>query len=237
MSCYDVAVVRKSVKNINLRIKPDGTVAVSAPPHVPLGEIERFVRPKDAWIRGRLAERGRRAQAEAESLRLVSNHIESFELWGEPHALRVCSARDRPKPCAELEGGALTIWLPDESDPSADALALAALRSWQAEELTRAIREILPDCEARVGKRASRIRIKQMKSRWGSCNVKTASISINLELVERPRCGLESVVVHELCHLWEANHGPEFYRHMDRAYPEWREARRLLNERPPRRGR
>lgn len=50
MAGMDVALTRKRVKNINLRVHADGTVAVSAPPHVGLAQIERFLADKRSWI-------------------------------------------------------------------------------------------------------------------------------------------------------------------------------------------
>ncbi len=47
---FDVQLTRKRVKNVNLRVRPNGQVAVSAPPSVSLGEIERFLERKRSWI-------------------------------------------------------------------------------------------------------------------------------------------------------------------------------------------
>lgn len=67
-----------------------------------------------------------------------------------------------------------------------------------------------------------------MVSRWGSCNVKTGRICINVQLAAQPPECLEYVVVHELCHLREANHGPRFHALLDAYLPHWRDAERKL---------
>ena len=72
-----------------------------------------------------------------------------------------------------------------------------------------------------------------MTTRWGSCNTRTGAITLNLALAEHPVEALESVLVHELVHLWERGHGPRFQRLMDEVLPDWRERRAALNERPP----
>ena len=103
----------------------------------------------------------------------------------------------------------------------------------------RNLEEILPDIferyERLMGVRCSRWRLRRMVSRWGSCNVRTGVITINTELAHLPRECLESVVVHELCHLRVSGHNAEFYALMDTYYPQWREARKILNANPPRR--
>lgn len=228
---FDVHVTRKRVKNINLRIRPDGSVAVSAPARVPLREIARFVDAKDAWIRGHLERRHRTSPAQELSFR----DGDTICVWGRPYPIVISEVATAEECGARLVGErfeirAITVGI-DDLDQS---VRTRLVRSWQAGELKHAIEKALPDCEARVGKRASRITIKEMSSRWGSCNVRTGSISINLELVERDPSCLESVLIHELCHLWEANHGPAFYAQMDRAMPGWPEARALLKAAPPR---
>ena len=78
-------------------------------------------------------------------------------------------------------------------------------------------------------------RTRYMISRWGSCNVESGKITINTELAHLPKFCLESVVVHELCHLRIRSHNSEFYALMESVYPKWREARIYLNTHPPRR--
>lgn len=63
---------------------------------------------------------------------------------------------------------------------------------------------------------------------WGKCNVQTRVLTFSLYLLLVPEDCLESVVVHELAHLIEANHSARFYAVMDRHYPRWREARIAL---------
>lgn len=67
-----------------------------------------------------------------------------------------------------------------------------------------------------------KVAYRNMVSRWGSCNVKTGRICINVQLAAHPPECLEYVVVHELCHLLEASHGPRFKALMDSFLPDWR---------------
>ena len=71
--------------------------------------------------------------------------------------------------------------------------------------------------------------MKKMKTKWGSCNVKTARIWFNLELAKKPESCLEYIVVHELVHLLERNHTERFTVLMDGFMPDWRNRRALLN--------
>lgn len=75
------------------------------------------------------------------------------------------------------------------------------------------------------------IAYRNMKSRWGSCQPETGRICFNIRLALYPPECLEYVVVHELCHFLEPNHGPGFHALMDRVMPDWPHARRSSNER------
>lgn len=79
-----------------------------------------------------------------------------------------------------------------------------------------------------LGVKPGKLAYRNMVSRWGSCNVKTGRICINVQLAAQPPECLEYVVVHELCHLIEANHGPRFHALLDACLPYWREAEQKL---------
>lgn len=79
-----------------------------------------------------------------------------------------------------------------------------------------------------MGVSVSRVTYRNMVSRWGSCNPATGRICINVQLGAHPDACLEYVVVHELCHLIEAGHGPRFKALMDGFLPDWRKRAALL---------
>ncbi|KFI49521.1 M48 family metallopeptidase [Bifidobacterium biavatii] len=84
-----------------------------------------------------------------------------------------------------------------------------------------------------IGRAPSHVTLRIMSSRWGSCTPKTGRIRLNLQLGLLDPKFLESVLVHEMTHLWNTHgHGPEFQRRMDQYQPNWRQLRRELNQRP-----
>ena len=93
--------------------------------------------------------------------------------------------------------------------------------------------ELLPGMiekwEGVIGLSASRIRIKRMRSRWGSCNPRTRKITLNLELAKKPAHCLEYVIVHELVHLVERSHNQNFKSLMSHYLPRWKVIRKELN--------
>jgi predicted metal-dependent hydrolase len=71
------------------------------------------------------------------------------------------------------------------------------------------------------------LQVRQMRTRWGSCTAR-GKILLNLKLVMLPRQLIDYVVVHELCHLVEHNHGKAFYDLLSRVMPGWQERREKL---------
>lgn len=105
----------------------------------------------------------------------------------------------------------------------------AALRQCRTEALSALLRRLLPLWEARMGVRVSRVTIREMTSRWGSCRSDRASLSINLRLALVPEACVEHVLVHELCHLFHPNHSPAFYAEMSRWLPDWPTRKKQLD--------
>lgn len=96
--------------------------------------------------------------------------------------------------------------------------------------LKTAAEQLVRKWEPVMGVSVSGITIRQMKTRWGSCNVKTCHINLNLALYEKaPEC-LEYVVIHEMCHILEPSHNQIFWAHVARYCPEWKQVKRRLNE-------
>jgi len=122
----------------------------------------------------------------------------------------------------------VTISVPDPTDADAVNGAVQAL-------YRRETRALLPDFVDKwsraLGRQPSRVTIRAMRTRWGSCTTTTGAIRINPELAARhPRC-LNYVVLHELVHLFEPGHGPGFQAVMDAQLPGWRVIRAELNAR------
>jgi predicted metal-dependent hydrolase len=82
---------------------------------------------------------------------------------------------------------------------------------------------------AALGVTYRRITVRDQVSRWGSCS-STGALSFNWRLVLAPHDVLDYVVVHEVCHLVEHNHGPRFWRLVERRRPGYRDSRAWLDE-------
>jgi predicted metal-dependent hydrolase len=80
-----------------------------------------------------------------------------------------------------------------------------------------------------LGVRYRRIAVRAQRSRWGSCSAR-GTLSFNWRLVLAPHDVLDYVVVHEVCHLLEHNHGAAFWALVRRRRPDYADARQWLDE-------
>jgi len=78
--------------------------------------------------------------------------------------------------------------------------------------------------------KANEVRIKKMKTKWGSFNPIARRIWINLELIKKPQKYLEYIIVHELAHFIERKHNDRFKAILDKYMPGWETYKRDLNE-------
>lgn len=111
----------------------------------------------------------------------------------------------------------------------------AASRAPVTDEELSALRTLLLELTAvwasRTGVSCVAVKVRRMKSVWGSCHWRRHYIVYNAELAHAPRELVEYVVVHEMTHFDVHDHGPRFYALMDERLPGWKEKRRRLNRR------
>lgn len=209
---------RKPVKNVNLRVKEDGTLRISANSRVSVRHIEEFIISQQAFII-RAAERINARSAE--------NDIGDRVRWlGREYPVRVIA---NSRECAVLEQEEFRV-LTRIPEPEHVRLLL---RNWLAENFTLLCRELNDEVRGSLISSGivpppTRIAIKDMKSRWGSCTWTKGHISINFRLAAYPRETVLSVFWHEYAHYWHHDHSARFYAFLERHYPEYRKWNSLL---------
>ena len=153
--------------------------------------------------------------------------------WGDPVVLTVPAKM----PAAEIEAviAAQRAWIAAERAGQTPRLRLDARRISETEG-RRAARElvamVLDDEAAALGVTYRDVRIRDQRTRWGSCS-SPGSLSFNWRLALAPFEVLDYVVVHELCHLREANHSARFWRLVASRRPGWRRQRDWLDAHGP----
>ena len=117
-----------------------------------------------------------------------------------------------------------------KSQPALLGLERLRLTEEQGRREARARISLIAQSEAAaLGVAYSRLTVRDQVSRWGSCSSKGA-LSFNWRLVLAPHDVLDYVVVHEVCHLVELNHGPRFWKLVERRRPDYRASKRWLDD-------
>lgn len=215
---------KKNLKNLYVRINPpEGSVTVSTPIDYPDEEIRLFVlkkMPEIVKVRDKMLSQARQTERE-----YVSG--ESHYLWGKPYRLQVAYEGNRY--IITKEPNKIVLQVPVGSTKEARE---RAFNEWYRQELKRVLDGVAASCEAKTSHIANEYKIKNMKTKWGTCNVDTQTIWINLQLAKKPVECLEYVVIHEQVHLVEKNHTHKFYALVEEYCPNWKEAKKLLAEMP-----
>ena len=220
-----VEVIHKPIKHLYVGIfPPDGRVRVSAPLRLDKEAIRLAVISRLGWIRKKKAQfEGQARQSERE---YVSG--ESHYFAGRRYRLHVIE-QNTPPTVLLLNNTTLALSV----RPGADRLQReATLDQWYRMQLRERLPALVDKWEEKIGVRANEIRIRKMKTRWGTCNSRARRIWLNLELMKKPTSCLEYIIVHELVHLIERKHNNRFHGLMDKYMPQWRTYRDELNRAP-----
>ena len=206
-------IIRKRIKNIYIRVEENGTVKVSAPLHTPDSVIEKLIEKNREKLEKIVAEK-------KENLIDYSKADIIPFLGGFVPIKKAKSNKTR----FEFKGGKLFLHLKEGTGKEIENLIF----KWYFIEAERIITKFIKKYSPLIPKKISKIRIKKMRTRWGSCNSAKGYLNFNVKLVQKPLKGIEYVVVHELTHLIHANHGKEFYNTLEGFLPDWKEAKKTL---------
>lgn len=218
---YEVRVIRKPIRRIYLRVREGKSVEVTAPRKVSEREIRDFVAGKTAWLTKYMA-----LVPEKIKFQYVTGEI--HHVFGKAYPLQVLLG---PRGEAGISsGGELRLVLrTKQSDREAIFKeGMKRILLWEIVQELKTWTKRMAIPESRI----TGVTIRVMKSRWGSCRSVTGRFSFALDLVTKPKECIEAVVVHELCHLFAAGHGADFYARMEKYLPDYKERDRLLSRLP-----
>ena len=217
----EVEVVKKNIKNMNLSVhQPDGRVRLSVPRRVSEENTRLFIISKLGWIK---KHRERIASKSIETPKEFVSH-ESHYLFGNAYTLNIIESKSKQR--VEIQDNYINLYVRPRSTIEKREKIMS---EWYRENLKNVIPKYIKKWEDLIGVTISEWRVKLMKTRWGTCNIRDKRIWINLELAKKDLKFLDYIVVHEIVHLLERNHNDKFKSHMDIYLPNWREIQDELN--------
>lgn len=222
-STIQYRIVRKERRTLAIHVHPDGRVVVDAPKEASAERVAALVSKRGAWVL-----RQQRELAALPDVAPIKRFLpgESIRYLGRQYRLKLVESsvvRVRAVP------GYIEVHSPRKPSPAEIGKLVNA---WMDDRAREVLRARYTECLASLTRlqlpEANSLRVRRMRTRWGSCS-KSRNITLNPELIYAPKDCIDYVITHELCHLREMNHGPRFSRLMDRALPGWKELRVRLN--------
>jgi len=184
------------MKSLRLRVKSDGNVYVSAPYGVPTSVIDEFVSSRAEWIEEQ------RQKIQENPIKTELNDGDTIILFGKECV--VCTQEGSGEP--HIAGSKLVV-------PTAGGELESAVIRYMALECSKICSEAVSEYLKKAGYKGPPVQIafKYMKSKWGSCNRKTNTITFNLALCKLSEHFIKYVAAHEVTHFFVPNHSKDFY--------------------------
>ncbi len=221
MKPTDYTIIRSRRRSLELRLYPDRRIEVRVPLRTSEHDISSFIASKSGWLKRRLSTLPEAGQRPALKFCDGEEHL----FLGERYPLSLNIGR---RSMTALTDGCIEMLLPVPDDGQQVARQLSRWYRAQAETVYNRIIDQHFGFFAERGHNRPSLRIRSMKSRWGSLSSR-GYINLNAELIKTPLRSIEYVVIHELCHLEHMNHGPGFRRLLSQRLPDWEQRKRELN--------
>jgi predicted metal-dependent hydrolase len=103
------------------------------------------------------------------------------------------------------------------------------LRFWMIDKAEELIKKRVAEYSELIGVNYNNIRIKDTKTRWGSCSSKS-NLNFNYRIIMAPERVMDYIIVHELCHLKHMNHSKEFWNAVANYMPDYEKHKEWLKE-------
>lgn len=219
-----VDVIRKDIKNLHLSVyPPTGRVRISAPSRMKLDTIRVYAVSKLGWIK---KQQTKLREQEREARRDYITR-ESHYFMGKRYLLNISETDSAQTVVLRHREIELVVKKGVDSEQRRKLL-----EDWYRKQLRHKASTYIAFWEKQMNLKVAEFGIKKMRTKWGSCNHDAKRIWLNLELAKKPKECIEYIVVHEMVHVMERNHGTRFVSLMDKFLPQWRQYKEELNRLP-----
>ncbi len=219
-----IEVLRKKIKNINLRIDKDKHITMSANNKVGINKLEDFAKLKKDWIIKSINKIESNSK-NVKHLEYVNGEI--IKIQDQRYVLCVILSN---KNKVLVKDKFIDLYITDTTNYDKKKYIMDKFLSNIASEIFEESLNNMLELIKIYGVNKPVMKIRKMKSRWGSCNKSKKVITINLELVKVEKSCLEYVILHELVHFLVSGHNKYFYNYMSILMPDWKTRKKLLNE-------
>ena len=216
--------IRKKVKNINIHINEKCLITVSASEKTSIKCVTDFVESKADWIL--------RNMAEIERYNLTKPDDKIYDgknvfILGSQYVIKVLNSNENS---VDIEGENVVIHSSNSESDVLKSYYLQFLKEKAYDIFSSVLNEMYQKIKCE-GIPEPKLNIRNMKTRWGTCNIKTSVITLNLQLIKTDIDCIRQVAAHELVHFKVKNHGKDFYRLLEKYVPNWKELKKAMDTR------
>lgn len=216
----NIQIIKKEVKNIILKVKPNQDVVLTAPKDISDEHIAFILKKRAKWIKEK--KEFFSSFNKTNEKEYVSG--EDFKYLGKSYRLKVIRAQ---KENVKLQRGYLELFVKNTEDLKKKE---SLINQWYYEKALVCFFNVLQEFNKITKQEIKNIRIRQMKTRWGSCNPHKSYINLNLNLIQKPKECIEYVIFHELIHLIYPNHSKKFRNYLTLYMSDWQKRKKILEK-------
>lgn len=223
----DIICTVKPIKTLRLSIKRDGTPHLSIPAGISKQTVINFINRQTEWLRTHVQQQRDKHEKRESMMAHTFTEGNIFTYLGKTYALQF--SHDPTADKVVLQDDKLLLRI-DKGD-TAPKTIMKDINRWYFDEMQRIIDSYLAHWLPIMHQPPlSQVRLKTMKSRWGSMMPQQRIVCFNMRLIFYPLPAIEEVVVHELCHLFEPSHNQRFHALMKQYLPDYKQRNLLLRE-------
>ena len=216
---YEVLFVER--KTLEIAVHPDSRVVVKAPKGTSREAIESRLKKRARWIR-RQQDYFQQFDPRTPPRQYVGG--ETHRYLGRQYRLKILKGEEES---VKLAGG--YFWITCNEREDADRIR-RIIWTWYVARAHEKFVESFERCWPAFERRGScrpQVKIRRMKTRWGSLSQR-GTLTLNVSLIQAPRDCIDYVITHELCHLQHHNHSRAFYRLLEKVMPDWKRKKHRL---------
>lgn len=205
-------------KTFEIRIDPTGMVVIKAPQNAKEEDIFKLLQSKEKWIKDRLW-----LFKKMEQMKKKYMNGETFLYLGKNYPLQIVLDEGAKKSIVKLDEGEFII----TTNTKDTKVLKAAMEKWYRTKALEKIIERINHFQRYFEVKPNGIRIKDQKTRWGSCSSKR-NLNFNFRCIMAPESVIDYLIVHEMCHLIYMDHSKRFWNLVEDILPDYKERRMWL---------
>ncbi len=217
----NIKIRKKDVKNLTLKVKPNGEVFLTVPLSATNENVDKFFKRKQKWL-NKTVKNFKDIYSRIIEKEYLSG--ESFYYLGKKYRLRVIKDN---KEFVKLVNGWFELHTKDIGNKRKKEFLL---EEWYREKAKIKFMKLSQKYMEIMKEESCDFKIRKMKKRWGSCNSEKKVIILNLELIKKSVYCMEYIILHELIHLKVPNHSKKFWRTLTLYMPDWKYRKEKLEE-------